>query len=700
MFLFMAENIIDKLLKPSVRGRIWQIFALIIVLVLIAGFIDFGAEYNKGVDWLANKTGQTVVLPKSIEIPFRLGLDLQGGTHLVYKADMSKVDNADRASAIEGVRDVIERRVNVFGVSEPNIQTSLTGGEYRVIVELAGVSDVNEAIKMIGETPLLEFKEQSNEPPALTEEQKAEINDYNKKAEQKGADILGKLISGGDFAALAKDMSEDDASKINGGDLGWITETDKPEIVGAAKKLKVGDTSKDLVKLSDGYNILKLAGKRQKTNPFNEQETEKEVKAAHILVCFKDAKDCTTDLEKDKAKEIIDNLKKEATPQNFKDLAKKNSTEPGAEESGGELGWFTRDMMVKPFSDAVYGLKKGQISDVVETEFGYHLIYKEDERTIDEYQISRILIKTKSESDYIDQGEQNWKNTELTGKYLARATVSFNPNDNMPEVALEFDDEGAKHFEDITGRNVGKPVAIFLDGYAISVPTVNEKITGGKAVISGKFNIQEAKLLAQRLTAGALPVPITLISQQTVGPTLGKSSLDSSLRAGIAALLLVGVFMIMYYRLPGLMSVVALVIYGILVLSVFKIFKVTLTLPGIAGFIMSVGMAVDANVLIFARLREELARGRHFALAMQEGFKRAWPSIRDSNISTMITCLILIQFSTSIVKGFAVTLLIGVVISLITAIIITRNFMQLIAGDWIEKKIWLISSRKKDTINF
>lgn len=249
-------------------------------------------------------------------------------------------------------------------------------------------------------------------------------------------------------------------------------------------------------------------------------------------------------------------------------------------------------------------------------------------------------------------------------------------------------------FADITERNVGKPVAIFLDGFIISQPTVNEKITGGKAVISGRFNIQEAKLLAQRLNAGALPVPIKLINQQTVGASLGKASLNSSLVAGIVGLIIVAVFMLFVYRLPGFMAVISLIFYGILILFLFKVWPVTLTLAGLAGFILSIGMAVDANVLIFERLKEELCSGSVLEIALKNAFDRAWPSIRDGNVSTLITCFILIQFSTSIVKGFAITLGLGIIISMFSAIVITRLLLKLIPENWLENKVWLIGSIK------
>jgi len=683
----MSENFLTKLFNPGARGKARRVFAAIVLLVFAAALVDAGAYYNKGADWLAAKTDNIVKLPHTKEIKFRLGLDLQGGSHLVYKADVSKIDAKDRDGAVEGVRDVIERRVNVFGVSEPVVQTSKSGDEYRVIVELAGIKNISEAIKMIGETPLLEFKELAADAGNVSDEERSQIEEYDKKAEKTAEDILGKALSGGDFAALAREFSEDEATKDKGGDLGWITAKDNPRIVSLVENLKPGQVYNKLSLGEKGYEIVKLEQERIKKDPFSGEE-EQEVKASHLLLCYDEIEGCESGLTKEEALKKIKEIKQRATPNNFSDLAKQYSTGPSAVK-GGELGWFGRGDMVKPFEDAVFSQKIGTVSGPVETRFGYHLIYKQAQRPKKEYKVRYILIKTKSAAASSDS-RTKWKNTELTGKNLKKARVEFNPNDNMPEVALEFDSEGAKLFAEITQRNIGKPLAIYLDNYPISTPTVNEKITGGKAVISGNFNIKEAKLLAQRLNAGALPVPITLINQQTVGASLGHKSVANSLEAGIVGLILVALFMILYYRLPGVLAVFSLAIYGLLVLALFKLWPVTLTLAGIAGFVLSIGMAVDANVLIFERIKEELNKDKPLDLAIDEGFKRAWPSIRDGNVSTLITCFILIQFSTSIVKGFAVTLSLGIVISMFSAIIITKNFFDLISGKWLEKRKWLM----------
>ena len=505
--------------KLSLRAKSWWVLAIIIVFALTVALATGGNLYNKAVKQLAAKTNNIVILPVVKELPFSLGLDLQGGTHLVYQADVQNIPEKDRAGALESVRDVIERRVNAFGVSEPIVQVNKgVGGEYRIIAELAGVKDVKEAIKLIGETPILEFKEQG---------------------------------------------------------------------------------SNNIVIDSNG-----------------EATTSVDVNASIA-----------------------------------------------------------------------------------------------------------------------------WQNTELTGKNLKRATLQFNPNDGSPEVSLEFDAEGSKLFEDITARNVGKPVAIFLDGYPISVPNVNEKITGGQASISGKFNVEEAKSLVKRLNSGALPVPINLISQKTVEASLGIKSIDNSVRAVLIGLLLVSIFMILYYRLPGLLSVLSLLVYGITVLAIFKalpiwlslliviimialifynfselkIFNgslalffaflgillffyayqpITLTLSGIAGFILSIGMAVDANILIFSRTLEELRQGKNVSQSVDIGFKRAWPSIRDGHISVIITCLVLMFFGTSTVQGFGTTLFIGTVISFFSSIVITHTLFILVLGDWLEKRAWLLGTRK------
>ena len=280
-------------------------------------------------------------------------------------------------------------------------------------------------------------------------------------------------------------------------------------------------------------------------------------------------------------------------------------------------------------------------------------------------------------------GEAEWEPTGLTGKDLTKAMLSSNASNGQWVVDLEFNTEGTKKFADLTKKLVGQPMAIFFNGELQSAPVIREPITGGRAQISGGdngFAIEEAKKMVDLLNAGALPVPAKIIEENTVGPTLGADSIAKSKVAGAIGLGFVMIFMALYYRAPGLIADVALILYGIMLFALFKAIPVTLTLAGIAGFILSIGMAVDANILIFERTKEELRAGRTLFTAINSGFDRAFTSIFDSNMTTIITCTILYCLGTSIVKGFALTLAIGVIVSMFSAITITKNFMHLIFG--------------------
>ena len=427
----------------------------LLIGIIVGSLLLFVFVYPQGVNRIFKYLNIKISTPN---VPFRLGLDLLGGTHLVYQADLSKSDS--KSEAMQGVRDVIERRVNFFGVAEPLVQIS---GQDRLIVELAGINDVNQAIKLIGETPFLEFKET------------------------------------------------------------------KP----------------------DTQAILDAQAKGQRLN------------------------------------------------------------------------------------------------------------------------------------------EDPLQPTGLNGKHLKRASVVFDQQTYQSQVSLTLNDEGAQLFAEITKRNLGKIVAIYLDGVPISTPVVQSEIKDGNAIITGMSGPNEAKILATRLNSGALPVPISLVSQQTIGASLGAESLSKSLRAGVYGLILVALFMILFYRLPGVISVLALVVYVLIVLTLYKLIPVTLTLAGIAGFILSLGMAVDANVLIFARMREELKAGKTLNASVHEGFSRAWLSIRDSHATTLLSAFVLYAFTTSIVKGFALTLGLGALVSLFTATVITRTFLAAFLRPWFEKRKWL-----------
>ena len=272
--------------------------------------------------------------------------------------------------------------------------------------------------------------------------------------------------------------------------------------------------------------------------------------------------------------------------------------------------------------------------------------------------------------------------TVMTGAQLKNVNVTTNPTTREVEVAFQLQDEGAKIFSDFTTQNVGKILAIILDKKIISAPRIQNPITDGQGVITGQFTVDTANALAVQLRYGSLPIPLKVVETRTVGPTLGQDSLNKSMIAGAIGFSIVVLFMLLYYRLPGVIAAVAILIYALIAFALFRYIPITLTLPGIAGFLLSTGSALDANILIFERMKEELRAGRTLHQAIDLGWQRAWPSIRDSNIATLITCAILFWFGSTfgatIVKGFSLTLAIGVLVSLFTAIVVSRALLSLV----------------------
>jgi protein-export membrane protein SecD len=629
-----------NIFKAKYRS-IW--IAILLVFFIGLAFISAADNiYNQLAENLANSTNQVIVLPKVTKRPFMLGLDLQGGTQLVYEADVSAIAEGERSSALEGVRDIIERRVDATGVSEPMIQVNRTlAGDYRIIAELAGIKDVNEAIRIIGETPILEFKEQDDE---IIED---EMDKVIKESEEKALEIanlaMQEILAGKSLNEVYENYQE--TAQLN--ENYWINELENPTLIQKIIDLEINEIYEEPLLNKENFSIVLLLDKRM----------------AEI-----------------------------------------------------DLG-----------IEAQEGL---EISSDME-----------------EYLISSLDFPIDYVMPEIDP-QAGWKNTELTGQHLRRSVLQFNPRDGRPEVVLEFNNEGRELFAEITKRNIGRPVAIFLDDYPISIPNVHEEIPDGRAVISGQFDLQEARLLVQRLNTGALPVPIELIGQQTVGASLGDKSVNNSLMAALFGFLFVALFMLVFYRFPGLVAIVSLIIYVLAVLTIFKalpillaflfililiilfslvfselkifdglvslalffvitaflifyaVNPVTLTLAGITGFILSIGMAVDANILIFERMKEELKSGKSLNNAIDEGFRRAWPSIRDGNITTILVCFALMTFGTGLVKGFGATLFIGVSISMFSSIVVTRILLKTIKSSWLEKRPWLLGSRiRKDLKN-
>lgn len=658
------------------------------LLFLASASLSYPGPANWIIGQVNDLTGFNV---PTIEKPFVLGLDLQGGTSLEYEADTSKVAPSEQRDAMAGVRDVIERRVNSLGVSEPVVQVTQTDSAWRVNVELAGIRDVNQAIKLIGETPILEFKERNTEKPRdLTAEERAEMDKRNADALARAKSILEEAKKPEtDFTELAKNKTENVSRKVNGGDTGVLSAAtiegsqDLQDLLDTIGNLAPGSVYQNVVDTDNVYLIVKM--EEQKDGP-------KQVNANHLLVSYQGAQGGLSTRSKEEAKAKIDDLKKQATIGNFDSLVAANSDEPNASSTKGDLGWFGPGAMVEKFETPVFAQASGTISDVIETEFGYHLVYKRGERTSKEPRLRLIEINKSVPTNFVPVDE--WKATALTGKQLQSAKVDFDQQLGSIQVALQFNDEGAKLFAELTKKNIGQQIAIFLDGQVLSAPVVNQEILGGQAVITGNFTVQEAQLLARRLQAGALPVPITLVAQQSVGPTLGADSVSKSVTAGLWGFLLVAIFMIIFYRLPGVVAVVALALYAALQAAIFKLVPITLTLSGIAGFILSLGIAVDANVLVFERLKEELKEGKGLAAALEDAFRRAWPSIRDGHVTVLISCAVLFWFSSSIIKGFALTLAIGMITSLFTAVVSTRTILRYLAGTSIGKWGWLFL--KKD----
>jgi preprotein translocase subunit SecD len=444
--------------------RSFQTLILVVILTVIAGVIalppklplDFALFGRQIKAEIGSPQIDTTFLGRPIQksFEFKQGLDIQGGMQVVLRADMSSIPDDQKQTALEAARAIMMRRVDLFGVNEPVVQTSKQGDEYRIIVELAGVDDPNQALQLIGTTAQLDFRLEST---------------------------------------------------------------------------------------------------------------------------------------------------------------------ASAEATASAVAYFS-----------------------------------------------------------------SFQSSGLTGQQLNRATVQFNPQTGEPEIGLEFNAEGTELFGKITTEHVGKVLAIFIDDFPVALPTINTPILNGQASMTGGFTIEEARQLAIQLNAGALPVPVEVLEQRTIGASLGQASVQDSVRAGLIGLGLVIIFMIALYGLKGVLAAVALGIYAILTIAVYKLFGVTLTLPGIAGLLLSIGMAVDANILIFERIKEEVRSGRAFEQALETGFGRAWDSIKDANIATIMTALILINpmdfpfLNTSgLVRGFGITLLIGVLISLFTGIVVTRTLMRL-----------------------
>ncbi len=499
-------------------------------------------------------------------------------------------------------------------------------------------------------------------------------------------------------------------------------ETLPPSVIAALRSMKAGELK--VAVMPDGS--AKLLFLRLFT-PGRE-----EVSASHILVSYSGASGAEPGVVRTKEQALaraVELKKQLANGANFATLARTASDGPSA-KNGGSLGFFPRGSLVPAFENVAFSQPVGQVSEPVETPFGFHLIRVDqaprvspDRAAFDMLTVQGADAGTRAneflarlQSGRLTNREEairigflffslqpsGWKDTALNGTHFRSASVTMDPNLNVPVVQIVFDAEGAKLFGELTKKNVGKRIAIFVGGELVSAPTVQQAIAGGTAVITGSATIEEARVLAQDLNTGAIPAPIYLSGQRTVEATLGAQALWTSLYAALVGSIILMIYLVAVYRLFGVIANLALIIYAVIFLAILKLplflFSnqyIVLTLAGAAGMILSIGMAVDANVLVFERVKEELQKGKMLRTAIDTGFSKAWPSVRDSNIATLITCAILFLIGTSIVRGFAITLGMGVFISMLTGMVLSRYVAHWVVATFpLEDKPWLFPGKQ------
>ena len=656
-------------------------------------------EFNKDIKKLANQQDSAAFFDKysndilkARDNRIKLGLDLQGGMYVIMEVDIAKLlndlakkqdetlkqvlaavseqtKNSDEdfvdlvdlklkekglslkayygeirdddskikkdlktevENAIDRAIQVVRNRIDQYGVSEPVIQKK---GSSRLVVELPGVSNVQEVRKLLQGTALLEFKLVID--PQISVKVMEKINTY---------------MAGGNLDSLVK---ADSLSKIT----------------------KVDTTKKDTTKLTD-KNV-----KKDSTTISNVKDTTKKDTSKKDLTKKEIKKDTTKKKDSTKPKDsnttaLTDSngnpidTNQQLSEEEFK---KKNPwfylVRP-QQFKDGSLVWLVRETD-KP--KVLKILEKKEIQDLIPTD---------------------VSFAFSNRSTFVDNGEKIYqfyvlkKDPELTGGVVVNARSNIDPTSNSAVVYMEMNSDGAADWARITGSNINKQIAIVLDNVVYSAPVVRNKITGGNSQIEGMANIQEAKLLEIVLKAGALPAPLTIIEERTVGPSLGEDSIQKGLYSSLIALILVALFMVVYYHFAGGVADLALIFNMLFVIGIMASFHATLTLPGLAALILTIGMSVDSNVLIYERIREELAGGKPLRTAIEIGYKKAFSAILDSHVTSLITAVILYQFGTGPIQGFALTLIIGLIANLFTAIVITRIIFD------------IMTDKGKTTINF
>jgi protein-export membrane protein SecD len=451
-------------------------------------------------------------------------------------------------------------------------------------------------------------------------------------------------------------------------------------------------------------------------------EGDEQMDASHILFQYKGAQraDASVVRSKAEAKALAEKALARVKAGESLDTIAKNESDGPSRGKSGSLGTIRRRDMAEPFALAAFALKKGELSAVTETEFGFHVIRADSDVALSPAMVTYDLLTYKGTledaralPEKIAKGEitapdqqivirslffslepTGWKDTALNGQRFRSASVTTDQF-GTPVTQILFDEEGGRMFQALTKKNIGKRIAIFVGGELVSAPTVNGEISGGSAIITGSRNFEEAQKLAQDLNTGAIPAPIYLAGQSTIEATLGTSALHQSVFAAGVGFILLCLFLIVIYRSLGVIASIALLVYTILMIAMMKLplllitnSYVVLTLAGIAGIILSMGMAVDANVLVFERIYEELHKGKPFKIAVETGFKRAWPSVRDGNTSTLITCGILFIIGTSIIRGFSIALSLGILTSLFTGMVVSHYLCRKLAHSPLAEKLF------------
>ena len=559
---------------------------------------------------------------------FELKLKEKGLSLKAYYGEIRDEDASIKSTLKTEVENAIDRAIQVVRnrIDQYGVSEPVIQkkGSSRLVVELPGVSNIAEVRKLLQGTALLEFKLVID--PQIAVKVMEKINTYM------AGGNLDSLMKADSLSQITKvDTTKKDTSKITDQkvkkDSTSVSQKDTSK-----KDLTKKDTSKkpgDSIKPTDS-NLTGLTDSNGNPIDTNQQLSEEEFKKKNPWFYL-------------------------VRPQQFQD---------------GSLAWFVRETDRTKVQKL---LEKKEIQDLIPTD---------------------VSFAFSNRSTFVDEGENIYqfyilkKVPELTGGVVINARSNIDPTNNQPVVYMEMNSDGSADWARITGANINKQIAIVLDNVVYSAPVVRSKITGGSSQIEGMANIQEAKLLEIVLKAGALPAPLTIIEERTVGPSLGEDSIQKGLYSSIIALILVAIFMIVYYRFAGAVADLALLFNMFVILGIMASFHATLTLPGLAGLILSIGMAVDSNVLIYERIREELAGGKPIKTAIEIGYKKAFSAIFDGHVTSIITAIILYQFGTGPIQGFALTLLIGLIANLFTAIVMTRIIFD------------VMTDKGKSTINF